>query len=664
MGDRTGSSTGRLPFYDDPMAASNTRSLDELLELMTAQRAASRLERETRQKPKLNKSKLETARLEAKRKGRIARWESNLVYTAPPSVVKNRKHKHTDCCKLACTNTYEEQPEALLVLRKYFQALPETGRTEFISRRVRDVPGKPGVNSSRSTAKKEYHLETPNFLCNRPLRTQLASSEDTARLGCKASFLWLLGVSSDKVTQPTNPSPGFSTVSGHGLRHLNCGMSEKTEKAVQWLRDLASYYQHCPKSSLIFLPFAKREVVYDLYLVDMIDEQRGMAEEDREVVSKKWFLELWREREELAHIKLRRWLKFALCDHCVSFRTRREEVGTLNKQLLIEIKQDEQKHVIFVKKERVSYMLRRAEAENPLTRGDVFSLILDAADQAEYGLPYFKCVSHSTQAKWRVKSHLMAGIAHGRQVYGFSFLDNCKHGANINIESMWRICEDTLKREGRLPRKFYLQLDNTSKQCKNRFLLGWLACLVQWGVFDEVVVSFLPVGHTHEDIDQIFSRLAMYLRHHDSRSRIEMMDGFASSYKSKMGTRPITAHIEAVANISHWLETYLASMEPSGDQKGISNFYQFKLYKQDREARMQVREWCNNDDVWTGLNPWKPFHAVFKRIPTIDDLATVPPAQRKKKKDHTEERQTRIRKDVESVIAARSVPNAHVQDLR
>ena len=143
-----------------------------------------------------------------------------------------------------------------------------------------------------------------------------------------------------------------------------------------------------------------------------------------------------------------------------------------------------------------------------------------------------------------------------------------------------------------------------------------------------------------------------------------MMDGFANSYKSKMGTRPITANIEAVANISHWLETYLATMEPSGDQKGISNFYQFKLYKQDREARMQVREWCANEDVWTGLNPWTPFHAVFKRIPTIDDLATVPPAQRKKKKDHTEERQTRIRKDVESVIAARSVPNAHVQDLR
>jgi hypothetical protein len=258
----------------------------------------------------------------------------------------------------------------------------------------------------------------------------------------------------------------------------------------------------------------------------------------------------------------------------------------------------------------------------------------------------------------------MAGIAHGQQVYFFCFLDNFKHGSNITIESMWRICADTLKREGRLPRKFYLQLDNTSKQCKNQYLLGWLASLVQWGVFDEVVVSFLPVGHTHEDIDQIFSRLAMYLRHHDSRSRIEMRDGFARSYKSKMGTRPITDDIEPAANISDWLVDYLASMDPTQDRKGISSFYQFRLYKEDREARKQVREWCANDDVWTGLNPWTAYHSVFKKIPSIDDLASVPPAQRKEWKDHTKKRQDRIRKDVESVITSRSIPNAHAVDLR
>ena len=45
-----------------------------------------------------------------------------------------------------------------------------------------------------------------------------------------------------------------------------------------------------------------------------------------------------------------------------------------------------------------------------------------------------------------------------------------------------------------------------------RHVFGFLHYLVLKGVFDNIYVSFLPVGHTHEDIDQMFSRFAMYLK--------------------------------------------------------------------------------------------------------------------------------------------------------
>lgn len=32
-----------------------------------------------------------------------------------------------------------------------------------------------------------------------------------------------------------------------------------------------------------------------------------------------------------------------------------------------------------------------------------------------------------------------------------------------------------------------------------------------WGIFTEVFVAFVPIGHTHEDIDQFFSRTARRL---------------------------------------------------------------------------------------------------------------------------------------------------------
>ena len=79
---------------------------------------------------------------------------------------------------------------------------------------------------------------------------------------------------------------------------------------------------------------------------------------------------------------------------------------------------------------------------------------------------------------------------------------------------------------------------------------------------------------------------------------------------------------------------------------------------------MQVREWCATGEEWAGLYPWKEFHKVFKKVPTIDDLQNVPPAQRKDMKDTTAKWRAKIRGDVESVIKSRRVPHVHAEDLR
>jgi hypothetical protein len=36
-----------------------------------------------------------------------------------------------------------------------------------------------------------------------------------------------------------------------------------------------------------------------------------------------------------------------------------------------------------------------------------------------------------------------------------------------------------------------------------RYVFGFLADLIRRGIFRTILVSFLPVGHTHEDIDQV-----------------------------------------------------------------------------------------------------------------------------------------------------------------
>jgi hypothetical protein len=54
------------------------------------------------------------------------------------------------------------------------------------------------------------------------------------------------------------------------------------------------------------------------------------------------------------------------------------------------------------------------------------------------------------------------------------------------------------------------QADNAG-DCKSRWNFAWAAWLVKARFFKKVVLGFFLVGHTHEDIDQMFSRFSIAL---------------------------------------------------------------------------------------------------------------------------------------------------------
>lgn len=49
----------------------------------------------------------------------------------------------------------------------------------------------------------------------------------------------------------------------------------------------------------------------------------------------------------------------------------------------------------------------------------------------------------------------------------------------------------------------YLQADNSGKDNKNKYMLAFLNELIERQVFESIEYSFLMVGHTHTDIDQV-----------------------------------------------------------------------------------------------------------------------------------------------------------------
>ena len=66
-----------------------------------------------------------------------------------------------------------------------------------------------------------------------------------------------------------------------------------------------------------------------------------------------------------------------------------------------------------------------------------------------------------------------------------------------------------------LPPTLHVQLDNCAKDNKCRYVFCFWSLLVAKGIFKEVFVSFLMVGHTHDDIDASFGRWSMKLHEED-----------------------------------------------------------------------------------------------------------------------------------------------------
>ena len=164
-----------------------------------------------------------------------------------------------------------------------------------------------------------------------------------------------------------------------------------------------------------------------------------------------------------------------------------------------------------VKEERTDYAQRIILAKR---RPDLYlNLTIDGSDNSAYGFPYFSDRTHSTSRGHKVKSKLYAAILHGHFGAAFTFATNLTGGSVVTVEIINKMLDWFLqdKPGNRLPPTLWIQLDNTCRDNKNRYVFGFLHSLVDMGLFQEVEVNFLPVGHTHCDIDQLFSRVSVYL---------------------------------------------------------------------------------------------------------------------------------------------------------
>ena len=114
---------------------------------------------------------------------------------------------------------------------------------------------------------------------------------------------------------------------------------------------------------------------------------------------------------------------------------------------------------------------------------------------------YFKITKVETSCSWIDQSWSSSKASfwiNGSLVsYGADFVCTILHKHLSSIKA-------TIPPE-KWPHTLFLQVNNCWKENKNTTVFRYLGLLVKFGWFKQVYMHSLPTGHTHEDIDQMFS---------------------------------------------------------------------------------------------------------------------------------------------------------------
>ena len=195
----------------------------------------------------------------------------------------------------------------------------------------------------------------------------------------------------------------------------------------------------------------------------------------------------------------------------------------------------------------------------------VLVLIIDSMDRKKAVWPkyHFTRKPHEIEAlKPRPRMTVTGGVAHGWCTGIFIAQETMSHGSNAYVEVVCQLLDkvaELCKVQGRrFPVHLVLQADNTVAQTKNQYASAFCSQLVGMQKFSTVTLNFLMVGHTHEDIDQLFSLICQYVvRRHRWETPDEFQRIVQASLAPKIAEKNevlVVRGLRCIRNYVQWLD--------------------------------------------------------------------------------------------------------------
>lgn len=204
---------------------------------------------------------------------------------------------------------------------------------------------------------------------------------------------------------------------------------------------------------------------------------------------------MWKDR--YSHVKIREYKQVTgKCLICFNLshlrRSRKDAYGRRQATILHAY------HKTMYMGEKTAYYKRAKQAEND--PDNYVSLITDGMAQNHTRLPWLANLKDFSIV---LPQHLQGIIDHGKEFVVYRTFHNVKVDSNLAMHCLLLQLEQKLN-NGKLPHTVYLQIDGGSENA-NKCTLALCELLIIRQLCRKVVLTRLPVGHTHENIDAKFA---------------------------------------------------------------------------------------------------------------------------------------------------------------
>jgi hypothetical protein len=311
------------------------------------------------------------------------------------------------------------------------------------------------------------------------------------------------------------------------------------------------------------------------------------------------FYKLWRQR--FWHVEITTGNSFSKCTKCVFYKQ------SIQKSVSVRVKEmwkrERTKHNDLQSAHRAAYT--RWKDDSIMKPTEYLCIIVDGMDQSKTMVPHLarQHFSKAVIMHTMMKTNLTGILAHGRKpsVFVHSWYPYFPHDSNSVVSSIMKVLRDLEETGQGLPPRLRIQADNCARENKNKYILTLLALLVKFGYFEEVEMGFMIVGHTHTDVDALFSIFSKKLMNHDCLTLDELHELVEKNHHDHPSCKVIDEMADWHSLVEHQV------VQGADRIIGYLMPHQFRFYMLGDNPVMQYKEFCT-DETWKPDDGQGPIH--------------------------------------------------------